>query len=273
MNHSGVPSTDQQNSSGGSLRGCRVLGLMAKYWTPGQVKTRLGRSIGMQRSARLHQLFVQHLCQTLGDVGSIREFVAAPDDALATLATQLTSPWTLVAQSDGDLGERMKTWFRRHLTGAPAADTEAVSNATNRPAYSRGPLAHESGDKRIVLIGADCPTLSPGELERSFDTLVDHDVVLGPAADGGYYLVGINSRCADAATVMFDVMTWSNSDVLATTRDRLRLAEISFTELPIREDVDTIVELHSLRDDLIAGPDLQPLLESIDQILVSEDLS
>lgn len=282
MNHSGDPSAGQPVPAGGPHPAGCVLGLMAKHWTPGNVKTRLGRSIGMQRSARLHALFVRHLCLTLKDVGSEREFVGSPSDALPTLERELPAHWKVVAQSDGDLGERMKTWFRSHLACTPqgtvtaGTDTRSSAKCTeqsvaNRPTSDPASISDRFDEKRIVLIGADCPTLSPTELERSFDALADHDVVLGPAADGGYYLVGISSRCVDAAPIMFDVMTWSNSDVLAITRDRLRLAEINFAELPVREDVDTIVELHSLRDDLNADSNLQHLRDSIDQILASED--
>jgi glycosyltransferase A (GT-A) superfamily protein (DUF2064 family) len=98
-----------------------------------------------------------------------------------------------------------------------------------------------------------------------------HDVVLGPAADGGYYLIGLRgpwvSHQAGFET-LFQNMPWSTARVLPITRERLKTAGLSFTELETREDVDTIVELNHLRASLeTAGGREAKLRAGIERIL------
>ncbi len=239
----------------------RTLGLMAKHWTPGKVKTRLGRSIGMHRSAQIYRLFVQFLTLNLADSGTERQVVGTPTDQIALIAENLAKGWNVVRQSDGDLGNRKATWFR----------------------------SVHSAHSDTILIGGDCPLISPVEISNAFDKLIDHEVVLGPAVDGGYYLVGIRGGCPEAATIMFDAMTWGHESVLQITRQRLELAEISSAELPPMQDVDTLMDLHALRQEItlrceaplqdentaqtngIDRTRLAELLTGIDTILVSDE--
>ena len=121
---------------------------MAKHWVAGRVKTRLGVSIGMDAAAAMHQLFFDELTTRLCHVADSRWVVGTPPQAresmLAAAGAGQGGPawggpaWGWDDQSDGDLGDRMATWFAARLRNASAA----------------------------ILIGADCPTLGMGDIGR-----------------------------------------------------------------------------------------------------------
>ena len=114
----------------------------------------------------------------------------------------------LRAQCDGGLGERM--------AGAIA---EAV----------------EHGADRVVVIGTDCPDVNASVVEHAFEQLDDADVVLGPATDGGYYLIGMSALHAS----LFAHIPWSTADTLRVTLDRARESRLSIALLEERNDIDT----------------------------------
>ncbi|MFK8113029.1 MAG: TIGR04282 family arsenosugar biosynthesis glycosyltransferase [Rubripirellula sp.] len=200
---------------------------MTKFWEAGKVKTRLGSSLGMDQAASVHRLFVSYLCDSLSTAGGRRVISFSPDSRLDDLRTaleswHLDSDWDIMPQGDGDLGERMQRWFESSLP------TE---------------------DSRSILIGTDCPLLSRRVIVEASELLLTHDAVLGPAVDGGYYLIGLrgswNARGHDLQH-LFTEINWSTDEVLDTTIRRLREAELSFAELSISEDIDTISELRNL---------------------------
>ena len=230
-----------------------ILGLMTKYWIAGRVKTRLGSSIGMQRAARVHRLFVTHLVQTLADAADSRQIVLWPSDRGDDLAQQLQANWLVGQQADGDLGARMGGWFRAVL--------------------------EHSGRRKAVLIGADCPLIESDDIRQAESLLEDHDVVLGPAADGGYYLVAMrtphplrsppptcspterSSQLQVRLAAMFRDMPWSTDQVFAETRRRVRAGGWSLAVLPVRSDIDTVADLRNLLSELrrgVAEPALAP---------------
>jgi rSAM/selenodomain-associated transferase 1 len=122
-----------------------------------------------------------------------------------------------VAQSDGDLGERMSAAF---------AD------------------AFREGAGRVVVIGTDCPALSPDHLAEAFEALGNHEVVLGPARDGGYYLVGL-SRPADA---LFTDIPWGTESVLQATMERAEAVGLTQCCLQTLGDVDRPEDLPLCRE-------------------------
>jgi rSAM/selenodomain-associated transferase 1 len=87
---------------------------------------------------------------------------------------------------------------------------------------------------RLVLIGTDCPGLSANLLTRAFDLLAKHDLVLGPALDGGYYLIGLNRP----APALFSDITWGATNVLAVTLDRAASLHLTVAQLEPLSDVD-----------------------------------
>jgi len=231
---------------------------MTKYWDVGKVKTRLGSSIGMRRAASLHRLFLMHLCESLVDFHAQREVCLSPSSRAEEFFIELKQlglehSWRVVSQADGDLGNRIVHWF----------DTTFSS---------------QFDPVQALLIGADCPTLSVGLIAEASDRLAAHDVVLGPAVDGGYYLIGISAPWRRSRFLpLFDRIAWSTEKVLCQTRQRLAESGLSWYELETREDVDTLTELDRLRiqlrtnasdiEDSAAAENSQHLLRSIDEIM------
>lgn len=110
-----------------------------------------------------------------------------------------------------------------------------MSHAFNRASTENG---------YAVLIGSDCASVGTTELRTAFDHLAaGRDAVLGPAADGGYVLVGLRRPCPS----LFRGIAWSTPTVLAATRRRLRQAGLDWAELPVGWDVDTPADLRRLR--------------------------
>lgn len=229
-----------------------VLGIMAKYASAGEVKTRLGASIGMEKAARLHHVFLRHLADTLAPAASLRQVVLAPPQAIATARTELPRCWSLAPQAPGDLGRRMLGWFE-HWLGGPNAPRRAG---------------------RAVLIGADCPLLTPADIHAACEALQTRDMVLGPAADGGYYLIGLSAACSDRWTDLFDDIPWSTEAVLESTLRRASRAGLRLSLLPQREDIDTVAELGRLRAQLsdrrVLPPIHRRLAEQIDSVLAND---
>ncbi|TWT53063.1 2-phospho-L-lactate guanylyltransferase [Rubripirellula amarantea] len=218
---------------------------MMKYWNPGDVKTRLGSSIGYQQAAHLHRTFVGHLCQQLAKTAGLRELVVWPPEQIPLVSQQLaqwqSESWNIRVQVDGDLGQRMARWIEDTLAHCEVA----------------------------ILIGADCPVLSHDDISTAISMLQANDVVLGPAADGGYYLVGIRGPWKDQMNRLFENMTWSQGDVFQTTERRITEIGLKMGQLPIREDIDTNAELSRLRNELTISdnPTDRTLSRQIDLIL------
>jgi rSAM/selenodomain-associated transferase 1 len=112
-------------------------------------------------------------------------------------------------------------------------------------------LAHHTG---VVIIGSDCPALSAGMIMEAFGQLDHHDIVIGPAADGGYYLLG----CKETNRGLFEDMAWSSDKVLSTTLARCRQLQLSVYMLPELHDVDTIEDWYRFQETIPAADHLRP---------------
>ncbi|WP_442507654.1 TIGR04282 family arsenosugar biosynthesis glycosyltransferase [Novipirellula sp. SH528] len=206
-----------------------ILGIMAKYWTAGKVKTRLGHSIGMQAAAEIHREFVLRLCRQLAAVQDRRILSLAPDSDIARISEEtISKAWEITPQGDGDLGDRMSRFFQSQL----------------------GTASPETPPSRVVLIGADCPLLSASNIAKAAQQLESHDLVIGPAIDGGYYLIGLRGPWTQRFATLFAEMPWSSSDVFAITKQRAEESQLSLAVLSQNEDIDTIECLDRLRDHL-----------------------
>jgi rSAM/selenodomain-associated transferase 2/rSAM/selenodomain-associated transferase 1 len=105
--------------------------------------------------------------------------------------------------------------------------------------------AFDAGAKRVVVIGTDCPSLTSSDLTNAFEQLDVHDIVIGPAQDGGYYLIGLN---AERASLFADI-DWSTSQVLEQTLHKTREPGLSVHQLRMLPDVDYPEDLLPLRRD------------------------
>jgi rSAM/selenodomain-associated transferase 1 len=195
------------------------LGMLAKYWRPGSVKTRLARSIGNARASQLYRHFVVVLLRRLQAAGDRRILAYCPVERRAEFAEITPVAWELAPQSPGDLGQRICAFFAAHLK-------------------------HEQD--RVVLIGTDSPTLPIQIINDAFESLRTNPVVLGPTSDGGYYLVGATGRVPP----IFAGIDWSSSLVWQQTLGRLHEAGSRFAELPVWYDVDDLADLRQIGDEL-----------------------
>lgn len=192
-----------RTSSGGT----RVL-VFAKAPRPGLAKTRLVPVLGDEGAAALHARLVKHALETArrAGLGAI-ELHGAPadDDFLRDCAERHGA--ALIDQTDGDLGARM----------AAALESALAVSA------------------RAVLIGSDCPALTPRHLRAAARALHEgHDAVFAPAEDGGYALIGL-TRCDPR---LLENISWSTAAVMDETRERLLALGWRWRELDTLWDVD-----------------------------------
>lgn len=179
----------------------------------GEVKTRLGKSIGAEAALALYEAFLDDTCTLTQGLGARRLLAIHGGIDVPQLSHLAKSQrLELVEQGDGDLGAKM-----------------ARAMADQLP---RGP---------VVIIGSDSPTLPRAYLHQALDELMDHDVVVGPSEDQGYYLIGARLPVPE----LFRDVRWSTPEVLPTTLSRL--AGRSHAILPPWYDVDSIEDLERLR--------------------------
>ena len=200
------------------------LGLFAKYWEPGRVKTRLAATLGNQLACELYEIFLFHLLDSIAPVSEHTTVVFSPPDREADFRAAIAPNWMLEPQSVGDLGDRMRNFFAGQFSGD--ASTEQKT--------------------KVVVIGADCPQLSATDIQTAFDALDKHDVVIGPSTDGGYYLLGMQGGLAE----VFDDIDWSTSKVLPQTTQRLDQQNKSYALLSAKTDVDDEAALRQMLADL-----------------------
>jgi uncharacterized protein len=187
--------------------------VFAKAPVPGLAKTRLIPALGAEGAARLQRQLTRTALRTAQDarLGPVTLW-CAPDAAHRFFrALRKTAGVNCRVQPDGDLGERMHAAFSLHC--------------------STGPL---------LLIGTDCPPLTPAHLRMAADALMAGDeAVFHPAVDGGYVLVGL--RHPQAA--LFRDIAWSTDAVMKQTRERARQAGLRLRELDSLWDLDTPADL------------------------------
>lgn len=203
-------------------RSC-LLGIFAKRPLPGEAKTRLAQATSPEWAQRVAVALLEDTLDRFRFFPVERAIAFTPGAAGEYFANLSQADYECFPQCDGDLGNRLRFFF----------DT-----------------AHDLGFARVVAIGTDSPTLPAGIVERAFRELSDHDVVLGPALDGGYYLIGINRRHhaprdeVDTITrrvmsTIFDDIPWSTSGVLTETIARVEKASLRLALLPPWYDIDT----------------------------------
>ncbi|TAK33427.1 MAG: glycosyltransferase [Saprospiraceae bacterium] len=178
--------------------------LFIKNLTPGKVKTRIAATAGDDMALKIYQTLLAHTRDVALDVAACRyvfysHFIEKNDG------------WPEAAfikkkQSGADIGERMA-----HAIGAVL-------------------LAHS----KAVLAGGDIPGLRPEIIEQAFEYLTSHDFVIGPASDGGYYLIGMK----EPQPSIFHGIAWSTDKVFAQTVAAIEKLGKTFATLPTLPDVD-----------------------------------
>lgn len=191
----------------------RTLGIFVKQPVPGRVKTRLADELGPEWAAQIYAAFLADVVDRFRNAADrkILGYSPANDEAANYFRILVDTAYELWPQPESSLGERMNAFFERFLR-------------------------RESD--QVVLIGSDSPTLPPDFVDQAFAELREHDCVLGPATDGGYYLIGLRRRIP----AIFDEIEWSSSSVLDQTVARLATANGSLAVLPPWYDVDTVAD-------------------------------
>ncbi len=163
----------------------------------------------------------------------------------------------------------MKRYFEHTLqVDVDEHDTDAVAQISEKSSVTPD-LANVAGKTagKTIVIGSDCPQLSPDDMEHAFARLDHEPVVLGPSNDGGYYLIGMRNECVN----VFENIDWSTERVLMQTRSRLELLGVGWTELDTKSDIDNLESLLGFHSD--AKETSQPgapdfvLLGAIDGVL------
>ena len=201
-----------------------AVAVLAKAPVAGLAKTRLAPALGLAGAARAQRRFTLDTlhCARAAALGPIRSkgqiaLWCAPDTQHRFFRAVRTRVDVCTAQTTGDLGARMGQAFQSHF-------------------------AQQSG-LPLLLVGTDCPALAPGHLQRAAQALQDHDVVLIPAEDGGYVLIGMRRWVPQ----VFEGITWSTDQVLLQTRQRLQAHGASWAELDTLWDVDEPADWDRLR--------------------------
>ncbi|MGB3262591.1 MAG: TIGR04282 family arsenosugar biosynthesis glycosyltransferase [Microcoleus sp.] len=192
--------------------------IFTRYPEPGKTKTRLIPVLGKEGAANLHRLMAQKaIARALTLQNSRRLSVeihytgGSPQQMQDWLGTDVIYQ----NQTDGDLGTRMAAAFQNSF---------------------------DSGVDKTVIIGTDCPALKPEIMAKAFDELSQHDLVLGPAKDGGYYLIGLGRSVPE----LFGGINWGTNEVFAATRAIAQNLDLKIAYLPTLADIDRPEDLLDL---------------------------
>jgi rSAM/selenodomain-associated transferase 1 len=209
--------------------------LFARSPEPGFVKTRLISTLGRDGAVELYRGMLADALRAVEGVSAERRmlYLLEPDRDGGGAACAQPFAWRDVAgvevreQRGAGLGERLSAAFAELLD-------------------ARG--------TRAVVFGADCPALDAATLDRALAELERHDVVLGPASDGGYVLIGLARPCAS----LFEGVPWSTDRVLERTLERAREAGLTTHLMPMLADVDTAGDVVELLEAWARGRELGP---------------
>jgi uncharacterized protein len=189
-------------------RECLII--FTRYPEPGKTKTRLIPVLGAEGAATLQRKMTE---QKLAEVKQLQAaYPLSVEVHFAGGTEQLMQEWlgsSLVYrhQSEGDLGYRMASAFQ---------------------------ASFDAGMNAVVLIGTDCPDLNAPLIAEAFQALRQHDLVLGPAIDGGYYLIGLRRLIPE----LFTGICWSTVEVLQQTLSIAQRLELNVATLPLLSDID-----------------------------------
>jgi rSAM/selenodomain-associated transferase 1 len=190
----------------------RLLLLFVRNPELGKVKTRLAATVGPEKALEIYL----HLLQHTRDVTQ-----QLPEDKLVYYSDKVQhgdlwpeAHYQKAVQPSGDLGERMEVSFA----------------AAFQAAYTS-----------VVIIGSDCQQLTQAIIERAFLELEKHDVVIGPALDGGYYLLGMKQL----QSAFFRGKQWSTEHVFPATLQDIHHLQLSYALLPSLSDVDQVEDLEN----------------------------
>ena len=173
----------------------------------GTVKTRIAETAGAERACAIYRQLVDRVLANIAPLKNV-QLRFTPDDAADKIHPWLRTGWSAAAQGSGDLGERLHRAFQETFA---------------------------EGTEGVVVIGSDCPEVGPSDVRAALKELKGHDIVLGPAVDGGYWLIALRAPHPE----LFSNITWSSDQVLAQTLARAKALGLRIQLLRILQDIDT----------------------------------
>jgi len=192
--------------------------VFTRYPEPGKTKTRLIPVLGKVGAANLHRLMAKKTIARGISLQKIRPLsveIHYTGGSQQQMQDWLGTDIIYQNQIDGDLGARMTAAFQK---------------------------CFDSGVDKCVIIGTDCPALKAEIIAQAFDKLSQHDLVLGPAKDGGYYLIGLGRSIPE----LFSGINWGSSEVFAATRAIAQNLDLKIAYLPTLADIDLPEDLLDL---------------------------
>lgn len=191
----------------------------------GRVKTRLAASIGDAEALKVYKRLLQHVNEQTLQLDVDKKLYYS--DFVDWLDEWDDNRYAKLQQSGKDLGERMEKAFHQAFLERKKGSTQLALSTEPRP---------------TIIIGSDCPQLTQQDLEQAFESLQQCDMVIGPAEDGGYYLLGLNFHQAD----LFKGIAWSTEQVFEQTMQVAAQLGLKVTVLPTLRDLDTVEDLLAL---------------------------
>ena len=187
-----------------------ILIIFVKYPDPGKVKTRIARELGAEKAADIYSLIAGSVIENVSGSDKYRTvFFFDPPEMENGIRQRLgRGDVTYEPQSGNTIGERMSDAFERVFSG---------------------------GAEKAVLIGTDVPEITGEMVTRAFRLLEFEDAVIGPAEDGGYYLLGLKKP----ESLLFDDIEWGSDSVYKRTVERIEKLDLSYKSLDTLRDVDT----------------------------------
>lgn len=187
-----------------------LLIVFVKNLIPGKVKTRLAKDIGIDGALDVYKYLVEHTYETTKDLEYSKAIFYSQYVEIEDVWD--TDEYKLFVQKGAELGDRMYHAFEH---------------------------AFNNKFKKAVIIGTDCFELKPKHIEEAFEKLDDHDVVIGPATDGGYYLIGMNKLYPQ----LFHDKKYSHENVFKDVLTEIGEMNAKFHLLPELNDIDTFQDL------------------------------
>jgi rSAM/selenodomain-associated transferase 1 len=184
----------------------------------GKVKTRIAESLGEKKALEIYQVLVNYTHLQLQSLEC--EKLLYYSDYIENDFENFDQTYRAFIQTKGDLGQKMGSAFANQF---------------------------KEGFSNLLIIGTDCPEISPEIIQEAFEKLENKEVVIGPATDGGYYLLGLKRFIPG----LFLDIPWSSEKVLSTTQNFLEVNKISFALLPLLSDIDYQDDWEKFKDKLL----------------------
>jgi rSAM/selenodomain-associated transferase 2/rSAM/selenodomain-associated transferase 1 len=205
--------------------------VFTRYPEPGKTKTRLIPALGPYGAAHVQRQMTEHA------LGQVRRFQQFPPQSLVPPLPESPMPFPSQSPAITDIEVRfaggnqtlIQNWLGQDLFYQYQGEGELGVRLARAFA-----AAFTEGMERVVAIGIDCPQLGPAEFAQAFAALEHHDLVLGPAADGGYYLIGLRWFVPS----LFEQIDWGSDRVLQQTLAAAQSAQLSVGQLGTLTDVD-----------------------------------